>query len=118
MDKQISLGQESVGALLSRLHDILMEENGMLEHGKPYDHQRFVDGKNQILRDLIVFQRTLSTHPANPAMREQLVRVRPLIDRNYSLLRSHVDAMAELTNLLTEVEIDEDADGTYSKYEI
>lgn len=110
-----SPSQNSISTILANLHDVLVEENNQLESGKPHDHQPFVRSKNQILRDLIVCQRTLPPLSEIPAIREQFVAVRKLVDRNHFLLRTHVEAMSEITSLLTEAEISEDADGTYSK---
>jgi len=110
-----TLQQSSVGTILTNLRDVLLEENALLESGKPHDHQKYVRSKNQILRDLIVCQRTLPPLSEVPAIREQFVHVRKLVDRNHFLLKTHVEAMSEITTLLTEAEISEDADGTYSK---
>lgn len=116
MDNQLPpMTPTSISTILGNLREVLMEENALLESGKPHDHQKFVRSKNQILRDLIVCQRTLPPLNEIPAVREQFQGVRKLVDRNHSLLRSHVEAMTEIASLLTEAEIAEDADGTYSK---
>jgi hypothetical protein len=116
MERQIEvLPSDALVATLTRLRDILVEENELLESGKSHDHQRYVNGKNQILRELIVCQRALPNQGTGSIIQEQLVSVRKLVDRNYNLLRSHVDAMSELTSILTDIEVAEDADGTYSK---
>jgi flagellar biosynthesis/type III secretory pathway chaperone len=107
---------DAVAAVLSRLQETLEEENSLLESGQSHDHQRFINSKNQILRDLIVWQRSLPKVFESTEIRDQLHGVRGLVDRNHVLLRTHVDAMLELTTILAEVEIAEDADGTYSKF--
>jgi len=107
--------QNSITNILTNLREVLLEENALLESGQPHDHQRFVRSKNQILRDLIVCQRTLPPLAELPAVREQFQGVRKLVDRNHFLLRTHVEAMTEITSLLAEAEISEDADGTYSQ---
>lgn len=110
-----TLSQSSISAILANLRDVLSEENSLLDSGQPHDHQRFVRSKNQILRDLIICQRSLPPLADIPAVKEQLRSVRKLVDRNHFLLRTHVEAMTEIASLLTEAEISEDADGTYSR---
>jgi hypothetical protein len=110
-----SHSQNSISNILTSLREVLIEENALLESGQAHDHQRFVRSKNQILRDLIVCQRNLPPLIEIPAVREQFQGVRKLVDRNHFLLRTHVEAMTEITSLLTEAEISEDADGTYSQ---
>lgn len=110
-----SITQDSVNAILTRLREVLSEENALLESGVSHDHQRFIASKNEILRDLIICSRSLPRLAELSAVREQFNGVRKLVDRNHALLQSHVEAMTELTTLLTEVEISEDADGTYQK---
>jgi flagellar biosynthesis/type III secretory pathway chaperone len=117
MDRNLEqLSPDTVGVVLAKLQETLSEENSLLESGQPHDHQRFINSKNQILRDLIVWQRSLPKAFETQEIRDQLHGVRRLVDRNHALLRSHVDAMMELTSILAEVEIAEDADGTYSKF--
>jgi flagellar biosynthesis/type III secretory pathway chaperone len=107
---------DAVAAVLLKLQETLTEENSLLETGQSHDHQRFINSKNQILRDLIVWQRSRPKVFETPVIRDQLRGVRGLVDRNHALLRTHVDAMLELTSILAEVEIAEDADGTYTKF--
>lgn len=106
---------DAIGAILFRLREILIEENSLLESGQAHDHQRFIATKNQILRDLILCQKTLPSLLDAPDIRDQFLGVRKLVDRNHALLSSHVAAMTELSGLLSDVEMQEDADGTYSR---
>lgn len=107
---------DSMTTVLERLQDIIVEENQLLESGKTHNHQKFIDTKNQILRDLIVCQRSLAVPDDLLKIRDHIRTVQKLVIKNHTLLQSHVEAMSDLTAMLTDVELAEDSDGTYSKH--
>ncbi|MCA0432942.1 MAG: hypothetical protein LCH46_06730 [Proteobacteria bacterium] len=110
-----SVSPEAISQTLVRLRDVLNEENGVLESKSAASHESFIARKNQILRELMMYQRGDSGILEIPGIREELQKVRELVDRNYDLLRAHVDAMTEITSMLTDVAIAEEADGTYDR---
>jgi hypothetical protein len=107
--------QDGLVQAIARLRDTLQEENAVLESGKPADHQGYIQRKNQLLRELMIFQRDAIGRADADEMQVQLNAVRVLVDQNVVLLKSHVDALSDITGLLTEAAALEDSDGTYSR---
>jgi hypothetical protein len=99
-----------------RLKQVLEEENRLLEGGKSADHQPFIDKKNQILRELLALQSMSISLSAIPEIKNALQEVRPLVDRNHSLLLAHTAALSDITGLLTATAAQDESDGTYSRY--
>jgi hypothetical protein len=106
---------EAITSTAMRLKSLLEEENAILESKTAGDHQPFIDKKNQILRELLVHQRTHSNIAGNPDLLGTLRDVRALVDRNHALLQAHVAAMTDVTKLLTQAAAHEESDGTYSR---
>jgi flagellar biosynthesis/type III secretory pathway chaperone len=105
---------ESLSLLLSRLEEVLREENAVLEAKQIVEHEAFVRRKNQLLREIMVLQRCELSSSAVAEVTSHIRRVKTVVERNHSLLKSQVDAMTDITSLLSEVTIAEDSDGTYS----
>jgi flagellar biosynthesis/type III secretory pathway chaperone len=99
-----------------RLKQVLDEENRLLEGGKSADHQPFIDKKNHILRELLALQSMNISLSAMPEIRNALQEIRPLVDRNHSLLLAHTAALSDITGLLTAAAAQDESDGTYSRY--
>ncbi len=99
-----------------RLKQVLDEENRLLEGGKSADHQPFIDKKNQILRELLALQSMNISLSEMPEIKSALQEVRPLVDRNHSLLLAHTAALSDITGLLAAAAAQDESDGTYSRY--
>lgn len=99
-----------------RLKQVLDEENHLLEGGKSADHQPFIDKKNQILRELLALQSMNISLSEMPEIKVALQEVRPLVDKNHSLLQAHTAALSDITGLLTAAAAQDESDGTYSRY--
>jgi flagellar biosynthesis/type III secretory pathway chaperone len=99
-----------------RLKQVLDEENRLLEGGKSADHQPFIDKKNQILRELLSLQSMNISLSAMPEIKNALLEIRPLVDRNHNLLLAHTAALSDITGLLTAAAARDESDGTYSRY--
>lgn len=100
---------------LGKLELVLREENSALESHQAADYSPFTAKKNHILRELMVLQKADHTGSVVAAMSDRLRAVRQLVDHNHRLLRAQIDAMSEVTNLLTRAAIAEGEDGTYSR---
>lgn len=109
-----SVTSDSLGLVLSRLEEVLREENAVLESKQVVEHEPFVRRKNQLLREIIVLQRCEQDKAKLAEATAHIRRVKALVERNHSLLKSQVDAMTDITALLSEVAIAEESDGTYS----
>lgn len=100
---------------LSKLENVLLEENAKLEGQAAYEHGPYVVRKNQILRELMILQRADDSKAAKTAMADRLRGVRELVEKNHQLLQAQLNAMNEITSILTKAALAESADGTYSR---
>jgi hypothetical protein len=105
----------SLEAAVQKLEDVLAEENAKLEAQTAYEHKPFIIRKNQILRELMMLQKSEDHKSASSAMTERLRGVRDMVNHNHRLLEAQVKAMNEITTILTNVVLSESADGTYSR---
>ena len=110
----ISNSVEVFRTALTRLDEILRDENAVLESNNRTSHEPFIIKKNQILRELMIFQRSEVKDQVLKEVSADIQKLRKLVERNHTLLHSQVLAMTEVTSILTEVALAEDADGTYS----
>ena len=111
----ISNSVEVFRTALTRLEEILKDENAVLESNNRTSHEPFIIKKNQILRELMIFQRSEVKDQVLLEVSADIQKLRKLVERNHTLLHSQVLAMTEVTSILTEVALAEDADGTYSR---
>lgn len=100
---------------LSKLESVLREENGVLEAHQSIDHGPFTVRKNHILRELMVLHKGDKTGAVVASMTNRLKDIRQLVDFNHRLLRAQIEAMSEITNVLTRAAIADGEDGTYSR---
>jgi hypothetical protein len=107
--------QDQLSAVLKRLSGILREENELLESAAEADHTRYIDAKNQALRELMVMQRARQANSVSTETMQNMREVRKLVDRNSQLLKLQVSALNDLTSFLTQSMISEQGDGTYSR---
>jgi predicted RecB family endonuclease len=102
-------------AILPKLEEVLTEENQILESQVITDHQPYIIKKNHLLRELMAVQRMERFNAVPAELRKRLGSVRALVENNHRLLGAQVAAMTEITDMLTEVALAEEADGTYSR---
>jgi hypothetical protein len=113
--QQNSRANQALAALLPKLHEVLLEENRILESQVPGDHEVYIVKKNQLLRELMTVQRMEGVNDISQDMKALVVELRVLVDQNHRYLAAQVAAMTEITSMLTAVALAEDADGTYSR---
>ena len=105
----------SLQSALAKLVEVLEEENGVLRAHRVVTHAGFTDRKNQALRELMAAQR--SEDPRTAALRCQ-----PLIERlstalklNTNLLRLHIGAVGEISDIIIGSLREAESDGTYGR---
>ena len=101
--------------ILPKLEEVLVEENKLLESQVITDHEPYIMKKNHLLRELMAVQRMDRFNTIPPEMKKRLGGVRSLVETNHRLLGAQVAAMTEITNMLAQVALAEEADGTYSR---
>lgn len=99
---------------LEQLLEILQEENAVLENNEMTDSGRFIERKNAILRDIMLYQRM---HPGVDRSTFDLVRLKTLLNRNTILLKSSIMAVKDVAEAALSASRDEDSDMTYSSQE-
>lgn len=101
--------------ILMRLGTALVDENHALESGVNQDHNSFIMSKNQLLRELMAMQTTVSAKSLAPDLLELMRATRKLVDRNHQLLKLQVAALNDVTTYLTQAAVSEQGDGTYTR---
>jgi hypothetical protein len=107
--------ENPLSTVLTRLSQVLREENARLEAALETDHTNYIAAKNQALRELMVMQRSRQLDGLSAEATESLRDVRKLVDRNSQLLKLQVTAMTDLTSFLTQSAISDSSDGTYTR---
>lgn len=98
-----------------KLLAVLEEENAVLRHHQLAFHAAFTERKNQALRELMAVQR-------QEGMGSSALRVRPLLERlstelreNARLLKLHIAAVGEVSDIIVGSLRQAESDGTYSR---
>jgi flagellar biosynthesis/type III secretory pathway chaperone len=97
--------------ILKQLEQLLEEENAALQGNGQVNHSYFIERKNQLLRELMVLQRTT---PLPRDLFRRFEDLKTLITRNQQLLETNIRAVKEVADILKSAVLAEDADGTYS----
>lgn len=88
--------------------DILLQ-NALVQHGK------FVERKNLALRELIMIQRAQSGAQGGAESLAVLSRLRSALEQNGHMLRLHMRAVTDVSDIIVEAMREADSDGTYSR---
>jgi hypothetical protein len=101
--------------LLDRLKAVIEDEcSALMQSGATY-HGQFTERKNQLLRDLIVAQRSCNSPSVLNALEPQSRELQALLKRNQSLLKAHIDAVKEVSSIIVDSIRQGESDGTYSR---
>ena len=100
---------------LLKLVDIIEEENSILSRQGIVSHAAFTDRKNHALRELMAAQR-FDGRPARIAeCRPLLTQLSAALKTNARLLKLHITAVGELSDIIIGSLREADSDGTYSR---
>lgn len=103
-----------VAAALRKLLDIVETENTLLQRHEVISHANFTDKKNQALRELLAAQRS----PAD-ADRTSLAplaeRLAHALKTNSRLLKIHIEALGEVSDVIIGSIREAESDGTYGR---
>lgn len=100
---------------LAKLIDVLDEENSVLQHHQVIVHAGFTDRKNQALRELMAALRFESLPAAAAAVKPQVQRLSSALQDNARLLKLHIGALGEVSDIIINSLKDAESDGTYSR---
>lgn len=97
---------------LLKLIEILDEENSALSRHDLFSHAVFTDRKNHALRELMAAQRQ---QPIDAEVRPLLQRLSGALQENARLLKLHISAVGEISDIIVSGLRAADSDGTYSR---
>jgi hypothetical protein len=92
------------------------EENAILKRNILIDHAGFTGRKNQALRDIMTIARIDGLDSAGPACRPLLKRLSSALRENARLLKLHIGAVSEVSDIIIDNLRKVDSDGTYSRH--
>ena len=100
---------------LLKLIEIIGEENGVLRRREFVSHAGFTDRKNQVLRELMAAQRREALPAATARVRPLLEQLSDVLHENARLLKLHIAAVGEISDIIVGSLREADSDGTYSR---
>lgn len=105
----------ALGQALARLVEAVEDENASLDQQTIASHADFTDRKNQALRELMAAQRRDAGGGDAVALRPMLLRLSGALQRNTRLLKHHIAAVGEVSDILVRALREAESDGTYSR---
>lgn len=100
---------------LGKLVEVLEEENLVLQEHRVVLHSGFTDRKNQALRELMAASR-LETPPEEvEAVKPQIHKLSYALRENARLLKLHIAALGEVSDIIIGSLKEAESDGTYSR---
>lgn len=115
MSATSSMMDGSLSPALGRLIDVIEEENALLKDHKIVFHGSFTDRKNQALRELMAVRRQESMAVTASRARPQLLRLQHALQENARLLKIHITAVGEISDIIVGSLREAESDGTYSR---
>lgn len=106
---------EALKAAVRKLIDILQDENEVLTGGPANRHDAFTERKNQALRELMAAQPAQISADLRRILSADINQLKPLLARNAWLLKTHIAALGEVTDLMIACLRAAESDGTYSR---
>jgi hypothetical protein len=100
---------------LLKLVEIIEEENGFLSRGEIVSHAGFTDRKNHALREVVAAQRLDSKPEKIAECRSLLERLSSVLKTNAKLLKLHIGAVGEVSDIIIGCLREAESDGTYSR---
>lgn len=108
-------GSSAIAHALAKLIDVVEEENEALRGLHITSHANFTDRKNQALRELMAAQRMAAGPHTVQGSQPLLQRLGEALQVNSKLLKHHISAVGEVSDIIVAGLRDADSDGTYSR---
>jgi hypothetical protein len=100
---------------LNKLIEVLDEENVVLQEHRVIHHAGFTDRKNQALRELMAALRFETLPGALEAVKPLVHKLSATLQDNARLLKLHITALGEVSDIIIGSLKEADSDGTYSR---
>jgi hypothetical protein len=105
----------TVESALARLEEAVEQETAALRARKSVDLKEFHERKSQGLLELTRAMRHIDGGAPTPSLMQRLASLREKLDANSALLKLHLDAVREISAVMTDAIRDAESDGTYSR---
>ncbi len=102
-------------ASIEKLILLIEEENDLLQRHQITSHASFTSRKNQALRELMIMRAAGIPQQALPAYRPLLERLSEVLKTNAALLKLHIGAVGEISDIIVNGIREADSDGTYGR---
>lgn len=111
----VSDSSSPLGLAVAKLLEAVEDENSVLRHQEIISHAGYTDRKNQALRELMAAQRRETGPTAIDQIRPQLLRLSQALLANAKLLKHHITAVGEISDIIVGSLREANSDGTYSR---
>jgi hypothetical protein len=115
MVARINDANSALGLAITKLVEAVEDENSALLRQDIISHAGYTDRKNQALRELMAAQRRDSSRTSVDQIRPQLVLLSQALQANAKLLKHHIAAVGDVSDIIVGSLRDANSDGTYSR---
>jgi hypothetical protein len=105
----------TVESALARLEEAVEQETAALRARKGLDLKEFHERKSQGLLELTRAMRHIDGGAPPPGLMQRLAGLREKLEANSALLKLHLEAVREISAVMTDAIRDAESDGTYSR---
>lgn len=102
-------------ASIEKLILLIEEENELLQRHQIASHASFTSRKNQALRELMIMRAAGDPQQALPAYKPALERLSLGLKTNAALLKLHIGAVSEISDIIVNGIREAESDGTYGR---
>jgi len=110
-----SPAESAVAMAVQKLTEVIEEENAVLRDHRVSLHAGFTDRKNHALRELMAAQRGEGASQAMAAAKPLLLKLSDALAINARLLKLHIAALGEVSDIIIGGLREQESDGTYSR---
>lgn len=114
MNREAQVAPSPIVPALLKLIETVEEENSTLQQQQVTSHVGYTERKNQALRELMAAQRRESSWISGE-IRSLLQRLSVLLEANSHLLKLHIAAVGEVSDIIVGSLRAAESDGTYSR---
>lgn len=115
LHKAAALPASALQASLEKLVVLLEEENDLLRRHQIASHAAFTSRKNQALRELMIMRAAGVPDRPPPLLKPVLERLAEVLKTNAALLKLHIGAVGEISDIIVNGIREADSDGTYGR---
>ena len=108
--------ESALQVCLLRLIEVIEDESSVLRRNQVVNHAGYTSRKNHALRDMMAITRVSSVDSSGPVYKPLLRRLSSALRENAELLKLHIGAVSEVSDIIVENLRRVDSDGTYSRH--